>query len=534
VTILIVPLVSLHGDMLRRVREMKIDHLEWKPGESREVALILVSAEAVSSKDFMKYARRLVAEQKLDRIVVDECHLTVVAAAYRPSIIELTAIRSLRTQFVYLTATLPPSIRAEFEERNYLHHPTVIRAPSNRPNIFYMVRKTDARAGSLLKQAAVEAEEAWTDSGFFDHAYDKIIVYVRTCKDADGLAELLGCSSYTSESGTPEEKKQILDRWTQARSTPYIVATTALAEGFDYPHVRLVMNVDEPESLVIFAQESGRAGRDGKRAYSMVLLPATWEPQATDDPPVDPYKVVNYRDDLALQKRWDKQAAHQYLQGKQCYRTSLSDYLDVAQDRRWCMPEDVPCDVCGIAHQDMIDRVEKVKQDTANTGLRLIQQEQLRAHTELAQYRLDLASVRGTCLLCRAVKSSWDHDFSTCPRRFEVFEERSKARQRHERRGRKWLQPYTSCFWCLNPQSICQQAELGSKGGRDCEHRDVVLPLCFGVFESVEGPEWLEEQFDRKFDNIEDYFDWLGEESRFGGSSTIQAVRVTGLALRSI
>ena len=54
VTILIVPLVLLHGDMLRRVREMKIDHLEWQLGESREAALILVSAEAVSSKDFMK------------------------------------------------------------------------------------------------------------------------------------------------------------------------------------------------------------------------------------------------------------------------------------------------------------------------------------------------------------------------------------------------------------------------------------------------------------------------------------------------
>jgi superfamily II DNA helicase RecQ len=207
-------------------------------------------------------------------------------------------------------------MRAEFEERNYLYHPIVIRALSNRPNIFYMVRKTDARARSLLKQAAVEAKEAWTDSGFFDHAYDKIILYVRTCKDADDLAELLGCRSYTAESGTSEEKKRVLDCWTQAPDTPYIVATTALAEGFDYPHVRLVMNVDEPESLVIFAQESGRAGRDGKRAYSMVLLPATWKPQETDDPPVDPHKVINYRDDLALQKRRDKQAAHQYLQGK--------------------------------------------------------------------------------------------------------------------------------------------------------------------------------------------------------------------------
>jgi superfamily II DNA helicase RecQ len=108
----------------------------------------------------MKYARRLIAEQKLDRIVVNECHLTVIATKYRPSIIELTAIRSLRTQFVYLTATLPLSIRVEFEERNYLYYSTVIRALSNRLNIFYMVRKIDARAGSLLKQAVVEAKEA--------------------------------------------------------------------------------------------------------------------------------------------------------------------------------------------------------------------------------------------------------------------------------------------------------------------------------------------------------------------------------------
>ena len=253
ITILVVPLVSLHVDMLRRVREMNIDHLEWQPGERREAALVLVSAEAASSKDFVKYARRLIAEQKLDRIVIDECHLTVIAAEYRPSIVELTAIRSLRTQFVYLTATLPPSMRAEFEERNYLHHPKVIRASSNRPNIFYMVRKVDAHNGSLLKQAASKAKQAWIELGFFDHACNKIILYVRTCKDANDLVELLGCSSYTVESGTSVEKKQILDHWIQNPDTPYIVATTALAEGFDYPHVQLVINIDEPESLVIFA-----------------------------------------------------------------------------------------------------------------------------------------------------------------------------------------------------------------------------------------------------------------------------------------
>ena len=237
-------------------------------------------------------------------------------------------------------------------------------------------------------------DEVWLVRSLSRH-----ILYVPTCKDADDLAELLGCSSYTAGSGTPVEKKQILDPWTQAPETPYIAATTALAEGSDYAHVRLVMNIDQPESMVIFAQESGRAKRDGKSAYSMVLLPATWQPQVSDVPLHEPHGTNNYRADPTLRKRHEKEAAHRYLLGKQCHRTSLSDYLDVARHRRWCMPEDVPCDICKVAHQDMIDPVKKVEQDDTHTGLQLIQQERLRAHTELSQYRLDLASVKGTCLL---------------------------------------------------------------------------------------------------------------------------------------
>ena len=171
----------------------------------------------------------------------------------------------------------------------------------------------------------------------------------------------------------------------------------------------------------------------------MVLLPATWQSQVTEDLAIEPHETTNHRDDLTLRKRRDKQAVHQYLQGKQCYRTSLSDYLDVAHHRRWCMPEDVPCDVCKVAYQDMIDPTETVKQDKVHTGLQLIQQERLRSQSELSQYGLDLASVRGTCLLCRAVGEQWDHGFSICPRRFGVFEQRNRAKQRHEGRGRKWL-----------------------------------------------------------------------------------------------
>jgi superfamily II DNA helicase RecQ len=105
---------------------------------------MIVSIEAASTRDFFKYAQGLVRHQRLDRIVVDECHLTVTAAEYRPAMVDVATIRCLRTQFVYITATLPPSMQAEFEERNHLVCPITIRASSNRPNIFYMVRKVDA------------------------------------------------------------------------------------------------------------------------------------------------------------------------------------------------------------------------------------------------------------------------------------------------------------------------------------------------------------------------------------------------------
>jgi hypothetical protein len=108
-----------------------IDHLEWLPRERREVALVIISTEAASTKDFIIYAQGLVARQKLDRIVVDECYLIVTAAEYRLTMVDVIAVRCLRIQFIYMTATLPLSIQAEFEERNYLVCPTTIRASSN-------------------------------------------------------------------------------------------------------------------------------------------------------------------------------------------------------------------------------------------------------------------------------------------------------------------------------------------------------------------------------------------------------------------
>ena len=78
------------------MQALRIDHLEWIPRERREVALVIVSTEAASTKDFVKYVRSLIARQKLDRIVVDKCHLTVIVVEYRPTMVDMIALRCLR------------------------------------------------------------------------------------------------------------------------------------------------------------------------------------------------------------------------------------------------------------------------------------------------------------------------------------------------------------------------------------------------------------------------------------------------------
>lgn len=455
ITILVVPLVSLRVDLIRRLQALKMDYLVWSPGERREAQLIFVTVEAASTKDFMNYARTLVNQQKLDRVVIDECHLTVTAARYRPHMVDLGFIRSLRTQFVYLTATLPPCIQAEFEQQNHLVCPSIIRASSNRPNLFYMVRQAAASDICLLEQSAAEVRDAWLCSQLFDKRRDKILVYVRTRDEAAKLSSILECDMYTAESGTLEEKESTLSRWTRSPSNPYLVATTALAEGFDYAHVRFVLNVDEPDSLVIFQQQSGRAGRDGRKAYSLVLLPALWKAERPWDGKLGDASVRS-KEDLSLAKQRERHAVRKYLKGDQCFRTSLSEYLDGPAQRRWCMAGDVACDFCKVCHEHAIEAVKDETKAEKNSGLDRIQKERLREYSELRQYKDNLAAIRGTCVLCRVLHEQWDHSFSRCIRRHKVFEQRRRARQRQEANGKQWLQPYTGCFWCLQPQHMCQ------------------------------------------------------------------------------
>jgi superfamily II DNA helicase RecQ len=126
--------------MLRRFYAVDIQYLIWSVDCKQTASLIIVSAEAACSQSFLEYTHVLVSKQKLDRIVLDECHLTITARDYRPYMAELGwYVRQVQTQTVWLTATLPPVMQEEFIEHNKLVQPRIICKSTNRPNIQYLV-----------------------------------------------------------------------------------------------------------------------------------------------------------------------------------------------------------------------------------------------------------------------------------------------------------------------------------------------------------------------------------------------------------
>lgn len=99
-TILILPTVALRANIVDRFQQAGVKTHLWTPGDSKAAPVVIISAEAACTRGFLEYAHRLKAQQRLDRIVVDECHLTITAT-YRKSMMQLGSfVRQIRTQTV--------------------------------------------------------------------------------------------------------------------------------------------------------------------------------------------------------------------------------------------------------------------------------------------------------------------------------------------------------------------------------------------------------------------------------------------------
>ena len=564
-TILILPMVALRSNMLDRLRRADIQTTEWTAGEtSRAARVVVVSAEAACTRSFLEYAHRLECRQRLDRIVVDECHLTVTAR-YRKSMRNLGSyVRQIRTQTVWLTATLPPSFEEAFIQRNFLVRPRMVRESTNRPNVRYRIREYGG-PGRLRDEAAdlirslLRGGPGTTDSvsAVLGDARSRVIVYCGTIDLMKELAdELDGCPTYTGDRETmsAEEKEAAIGQWLGPTGSPVIVATSALGLGFDYPHVRLVVHVGAPQTITDFSQESGRAGRDGRPAESITLLSAAWKPQVCVSA--------------------DEEAMQLYLSRLHCLRGVMGQFLDREQDWTWCMEDrDELCDVCPEHHREPRpagsrfttteptkgepagrgesghgedETISDEEEDVGGTemgysGPAEILRQTRRDEEVLRRFEANMEVMRECCLLCRAKDLPFDHCASSCWRRQSWIGAKKRVLKSCQSEGKPWMADYTACFMCYLPQSICRRAdpEAAEKEKRDdqsadkCRYKDMIIPLCYGAFMASAPRALLHVHFSRRFRNLDDYMRWLGEEADIGGVPCTQAVRVCAMLLEA-
>ena len=136
ITIVIVPLVGLKNDLIKRAKEFNIPCSIYEDNyKFNNLTLILI--KSIITSNFIFDLLKLINEDKIDRIIFDEYYLLITAASYRPIMYKFHEILKYPIQFVFLTGTLPIDLENNIKSNLFLSDLTTIRANCSRDNIFY-------------------------------------------------------------------------------------------------------------------------------------------------------------------------------------------------------------------------------------------------------------------------------------------------------------------------------------------------------------------------------------------------------------
>jgi len=331
-TIVVVPKRALQANMKQRCIDGGIKCAVWSEGRAPpyDVRILFAIAESAVTKTFADYINSRSSTQRLERIVIDECHTIMQSTdTWRPNVRELRTLAGRSTQVVCLTATLPPTKQAEFMSAMDLDEKEVamLREATTRPNIAYSIRNHDAEEGDGAVHALVEEKKAQYPSE------DKIVIYCTSIKRVKHLASTFGYTGFWRAVGTEEEKADIVAQLSQSNERVF-VTTNALGEGIDAPSIRVVIHDGIIDSLDDYGQQSGRAGRDGDTASEAIILRKVhvdrWGKRRVDAGP---------RTEPAMRK---------FVSGDVCRRRVMDTYMDgdVGEPRTTCRVGEQFCDVC--------------------------------------------------------------------------------------------------------------------------------------------------------------------------------------------
>jgi ATP-dependent DNA helicase RecQ len=299
ICLVITPLIALMKEQVGRLNAMEIKSIAIHTGMSREeidIALenciygnykfLYVSPERIATPVFQAKAQRL----NLSLVAIDEAHcISQWGYDFRPSYLRIAELRNIideKVPFLALTASATPQVIEDIMTRLAFRGKIVLKTSFDRKNISYLVRNVEDKPKYLFTTL-----EKVKGSG---------IVYVRSRKRSKEIAELLvgkGISADFYHAGlTPELRDKKQAAWSSSE-TRVIVSTNAFGMGIDKSDVRFVIHWDIPDCIESYFQETGRAGRDNKPSYAVLLFSAADKSRLTDTirhkfPPVEKIKDI--------------------------------------------------------------------------------------------------------------------------------------------------------------------------------------------------------------------------------------------------
>ncbi len=270
--IVVTPLIALMKDQVDRLRRQGVSAVAVHSGLSYrqtdialdncafgDVKFLYVAPERLASEAFRLRVQRM----NVSLLAVDEAHcISQWGYDFRPSYLRIAEIRRLipDAPVLALTASATTLVAEDIMERLGFAEPNILRSSFARPNLSYAVRHTDDKSEQLLR--VVEGVEG---SG---------IIYMRTREGCEQMAESLrgqGHSVSYYHAGLPHaERAMRQEEWTSGK-VRIMVATNAFGMGIDKADVRFVVHYSMCDSLESYYQEAGRAGRDGRRSYAVLL-----------------------------------------------------------------------------------------------------------------------------------------------------------------------------------------------------------------------------------------------------------------------
>ncbi|MEN5235552.1 ATP-dependent DNA helicase RecQ [Sphingobacterium faecium] len=272
ICIVVTPLIALMKDQVQHLKDIGIEAVAIYSGlKPREVDIILDNCIFGHIKFLYLSPERLYSELVQERIkhmpvnlyAIDEAHcISQWGYDFRPPYLQLGKLKELHPDvpFLALTATATAEVIADIQDKLQFKQNNLFVQSFLRDNLGYMALEEENKAGRMIRII-----QKLGGSG---------VVYVRNRRETQEVAHYLvnnGISADFYHAGLlGKERDSKQEAWMQNR-TRVIVATNAFGMGIDKSDVRFVIHLDIPESLEAYYQEAGRAGRDGKKAFPVLL-----------------------------------------------------------------------------------------------------------------------------------------------------------------------------------------------------------------------------------------------------------------------